>query len=193
MTIMQQNLTIHMIRTDLSGLPHFDLPPGFALRWYKPGDDRTWCRIHLAADRYNPISPDLFHGEFGWDDARLQARQCYLLSPDGGAVGTATAWLDDDYYGERYGRIHWVAILPDWQGRGLAKPLLSSACARLQELGHDRAYLVTSTARIPAISLYLKFGFVPHLRTPEDGEVWRQLAGPLGARLDLAKAVRRLE
>jgi len=133
MTIMQQNLTIHMIRTDLSGLPHFDLPPGFALRWYKPGDDRTWCRIHLAADRYNPISPDLFHGEFGWDDARLQARQCYLLSPDGGAVGTATAWLDDDYYGERYGRIHWVAILPDWQGRGLAKPLLSSACARLQE------------------------------------------------------------
>jgi GNAT superfamily N-acetyltransferase len=52
-----------------------------------------------------------------------------------------------------------VAILPDYQGRGLSKPLLSQALRRLWELGHTRAYLTTSAERMVALRLYERFGF----------------------------------
>ncbi len=60
--------------------------------------------------------------------------------------------------GDEWLRIHWVAIAPAYQGRGLAKPLVAAACLRLRALGHVWAYLTTSTSRLPAVSLYTKFG-----------------------------------
>jgi ribosomal protein S18 acetylase RimI-like enzyme len=98
-----------------------------------------------------------------------------LLAPDGQAIGTATAWFKDNFEGRRFGRVHWVAIVPEYQGRGLAKPLMSTICRRLQELGHDCAYLTTSTARLPAINLYRRFGFEPLIRTPEEADIWKRL------------------
>lgn len=69
--------------------------------------------------------------------------------------------------------MHWVAIAPQAQGRGLSKPLLAAVCRRIRELGDDRAQLGTSTWRIPAVNLYLHFGFVPHIRHDEDRAAWR--------------------
>jgi GNAT superfamily N-acetyltransferase len=98
-----------------------------------------------------------------------------LLSPDGAPIGTATAWFDKQYRGQEWGRLHWVAILPAWQGRGLGRPLLSVACARLQALHPDRAYLRTAPQRLAAIHLYLAFGFVPAIRTREDAQSWERI------------------
>src|SRR5207248_4802613 len=94
----------------------------------------------------------------------LVERQCYLLNAFGQAIGTGTAWFNDNFEGKSFGRVHWLAILPEFQGRGLGKPLLTAICSRLRDLGHERAYLTTSTQRIPAIRLYLRFGFVPLIR-----------------------------
>jgi GNAT superfamily N-acetyltransferase len=149
---------IIMIRDNLDQIPDFVLPRGFDLRMYQSGDEKSWETIQFAADKYNEISSTLFYKEFGHDVVTLEKRQFYLCADDH-PVGTATAWFDVNFKGKEYGLVHWVAILPTYQGLGLAKPLMTAVCRRLKELGHVRAYLTTSTARIPAINLYEKFGF----------------------------------
>jgi GNAT superfamily N-acetyltransferase len=152
---------VSMIRETLDDLPLFDLPASYTLRWYQPGDEESWVEIHNAADPSHPYSLEKFAREFEADRALLPSRQAYLCSSDGKPVGTTSAWFYQVEQKE-FGLVHWVAIHPQHQGRGLANPLLSLICHRLRELGHTQAYLNTSTSRIPAIGLYLKFGFVPH-------------------------------
>ena len=169
------NLPVTMICHDLGEIPQVELPPSYPCRVFRPGDEGTWVKIQAAADLYNTITLDLFHREFGDDLAQIAARQFFLCDEQDIPIGTATAWFDDDFQGQRYGRIHWVAIVPEHQGRGLAKPLMTAVCRKLKALGHNRAYLTTSTARIPAINLYLQFGFRPHVTQAEETAVWQAL------------------
>lgn len=175
MTIAKRNLPLKMSRANLENVPEFAWPAGFTLRWYQPGDEAHWLRIHRAADRFNEISPALYERQFGPDKETLVSRQCYLLAPNLNAIGTATAWFDNDFQGCRWGRVHWMAIIPEFQGRGLAKPLMTAICLRLHELGHEHAYLSTSTARHAAIGLYLRFGFEPLIRSENDAAVWHEV------------------
>ncbi len=193
MSIAEKHLPIKMSRANLDNVPEFAVPAGFTLRWYEPGDEAHWLRIHLAADPFNEITPEFFRKQFGLvqerglqsasarehgsgiNSALLCKRQCYLLAPGGNAIGTGTAWFDDNFQGCRWGRVHWLAIVAEFQGRGLAKPLMTAICRRLRELGHEHAYLSTSTARPAAIGLYLKFGFEPMIQSPEEAVVWKEV------------------
>jgi GNAT superfamily N-acetyltransferase len=170
------NFPVVMVRDNLDHIPHYELPAGYTFRWYRPGDEAVWRQIQAAADDYNDITLDLFLREFGLDIDRLAERQLYLVEAAGQLIGTATAWLDEHYQDPAYGRIHWVAITPAWQGQGLAKPLMTAICQRLKLLGHERAYLTTASARIPAINLYLQFGFVPFIGSPRDEQIWKDVA-----------------
>jgi GNAT superfamily N-acetyltransferase len=164
---------VSMIRPGLDGIPDCALPAGYAIRWYEKGDESMWAQIQQQADQYNTITPQTFAHEFGTDVGALEARQCYLYDSAMTPIGTASAWYGDARRGADWGRVHWVAILPDMQGRGLSKPLLTIICHRLRELGHTRTYLDTETPRIPAICLYLKFGFVPEIACDADTQAWR--------------------
>jgi len=187
---------VRMHCPDLTATPAFALPSGYTLRTYRPGDETAWVEIHRLADRLNPSSLELFARHFGEAREELPRRQLLLLSPAGIAVGTATAWFGTDRDGRLAGRVHWVAIVPAEQGRGLAKPLLAAVCRRLLELGHRQAYLTTSTLRVPALNLYFLFGFLPELTPGADRQAWAGLAAasscPAGPRLrpDLAAWLR---
>ena len=171
----EKSTRLLMIHQDLESIPGFHVPAGFALRWYQPGDEASWFSIHKLADHHNQITPELFAGQFGSDSVLLAQRQCFLLGPSGQAIGTASAWFDDNFDGGRIGRVHWVALVPEYQGRKLSKSLMTAVCRRLRELGHARAYLTTLAARKPAIQLYLRFGFVPLLRNEIERAVWDQI------------------
>jgi GNAT superfamily N-acetyltransferase len=175
MSVLEGYASVTMIRENLENIPQFSLPSGFSIRWFRKGDVELWLHIQSVADLYNTITPELFVDQFGTDSSGLEKRQCFLVDNQGNAIGTASAWFDNNYNGTRYGRVHWVAIVPDKQGRGLSKPLMTIVCNRLRELGHKRAYLTTSTARFPAISLYDKFGFVPEIKNSQDQAVWNKL------------------
>ncbi len=171
-----------MVREHLEGIPEHALQKGFALRWYRAGDEKHWLEIHRRADGRSLITEELFAQKFGSDEGELGRRQCYLVAPGGETIGTATAWFDNNFDGRAFGRVHYVAILPEFQGKGLSKPLMTVVCQRLKQLGHGQAYLTTSTGRPRAIRLYLEFGFAPLVRDEKEAEAWGEFCSP-GARM----------
>ncbi len=164
-----------MVCRRLAGLVAHPPPPGTLLRFYRPGDESAWSRIHLDAEPYHAITSDLFCSSFGVDEEKLRHRQLYACTQDGLVVGTATAWFDDDYHGESWGRLHWVAVIRAFQGRGIGQALASAACHRMLTLGHNRAYLTTHSVRVRAIRFYLHLGFQPDIRTEADARVWQSV------------------
>ena len=179
--MQEENIGVNMVRPDLDHLPRYDAPSPYSIRPYRSGDAQVWQRIHLEADVYNTFPDSRYAEQFGTDESLLRENQFYLCDAAGCPVGTATAWhcrlegrARDD------GLVHWVAILPAHQGKGLSKPLLSAVCHRLRERGFERAHLGTSTARTAALKLYLSFGFVPDIRKPTQQEVWTRVMERLG-------------
>jgi GNAT superfamily N-acetyltransferase len=166
-----ENLPLQMLHHDLRMVPQFHCPPGISLVNYEVGFDQAWTNIHKQADHHNDIDDNLYRRQFGEDESVIEQRQLFLVADGKTLIGTATAWFDAT---DGRGRVHWVAILPQYQGRGLAKPLLSGVCDRLLALGHSSAVLSTSTARVAAVCLYLKFGFTPLILVERDYDAWAQ-------------------
>jgi GNAT superfamily N-acetyltransferase len=179
MDAIERNVPVTMIRAHLEDIPNYPVLAGYSARWYRPGDEQTWLDIWSAAEIYSVMKPETFTNDFGPPSPALEQRQCYIVDAQGRAVATASAWWLDDFEGQRYGLVHWVAVTPEYQGRGLSKPLLSIVCHRLRELGHERALLNTSAGRIPAIRLYRHFGFEPVIRNDEQAAVWQEIEAAL--------------
>lgn len=175
------NFEVDMVHDDLAAAPVFHLPQNFSMETYRAGREADWLNIHEQSDQFNAFTPFVFRDQFGDDDSRLSRCQIYLLNSSGEAIGTATAWINERT--AYSGRIHWVAILPQWQGQGLAKPLLSQVCQKLLEQGHTKSCLSTSTARVAAISLYLKFGFRPSIKSECDEMNWQNFRKTSGISL----------
>lgn len=171
---IREYIDVKMSRKNLDDIPEYSLPVGYSIRWYQPGYEKYWQAIQSLADEFTRVTPDLFEEQFGTYTQLLSERQCFLSDGEDNIIGTASAWFDNQG-GKSLGRIHWLAIVPQQQGRGLAKPLLAIVCDRLKELGHSRTYLTTQTVRIPAINLYAKFGFVPVIDSDRDIEIWEKL------------------
>jgi len=167
-----------MVRPHLNDILAMPFPTGYGIRPMTVKDIGLWTDIQRDAEPYLKITDTLFHAEFGDALEDIKWRCFIVTNPKGLGVGTISAWYNDDFRGQRYGRIHWVALRPACQGLGLGKAALSYSLQQLAQW-HDRCYLATSTARIPAIHLYLNFGFSPDLTLPNAPAVWREL----GARL----------
>src|SRR5699024_11960785 len=127
------------------------------------GDENIWANIETRVDEFDSEAAALerFGREFGEHIYEMGDRCFFLMNPRGEAVGTATAWYGDlEGDGNVRGRIHWVGIVPEYQGRGLSKPLLGKAMAILAGF-HDAAYLTSQTTSWQAGKKYLGFGFRP--------------------------------
>jgi GNAT superfamily N-acetyltransferase len=170
---------VDMIRPHLRDIPPVDFPDGFGIRTMRPDEAGLWADVQRDAEPFmDDITEGLFYAEFGTDLPATTRRCFFIVNERGAAVGTISAWYDRDYKGRDYGRIHWVAVRPAFQRLGLAKAGLSHAMRCLARW-HERAYLSTQTRRLPAIRLYLDFGFVPDLEPPGAREAWREVRAAL--------------
>lgn len=167
-----KQLSLEMVREHMDALPVFSCPAGYCIRTFVRGDEHLWAQIETEAGEFASQQQALerFQREFSPFLDEMEDR-CFLLEDaQGEAIGTATAWYGD-FAGERRGRIHWVGIVPAYQGRKLSNQLLSVVMRRLAQ-DHQKVYLTTQTTSYRAVNLYLNAGFVPFLRSDADKEGW---------------------
>ena len=143
----------------LARLPfEFEPPPGgVTIRRFRDGDAATWLALQASTGIYDPVDPGLFVGEFG-DCAKDHADRILFAEVDGAPVGVSAVWFPEDAPTSA-GRVHWVAVRPDYQRRGIGRALVGATLARAREMGYASAYLTTGERNGPAIALYRGLGF----------------------------------
>lgn len=144
--------------------PRFAPPEGTRLCRYAPGMERDWADVEASVGEFGApgAALDHFEKEFGPFREELPGRMLFIRDPDGSAAGTATLWRGG-HLGEELPRIHWVAVRPDRQRRGLAKALMTGVMDAYGALGRRKpVYLTTQTWSWKAVRLYAAFGFEPY-------------------------------
>jgi ribosomal protein S18 acetylase RimI-like enzyme len=87
--------------------------------------------------------------------ARMRTMDVFVAESDGTVVGTIAAGVASPQEGHLRG----MAVLPEWQGRGLAGQLLAVAEAHLRDRGCTRITLDTTEPLQRAIRFYEKHGY----------------------------------
>lgn len=170
-----KNIPVIMVRPHMRDITQYALPEGMTARRIRGDQLCLWTDIWRDAEPFEPIGEDLIMREFGQDMPGFCLRCLMVFNKKGCAVATATAWYSDDFRQGRWGRIHWVATRPAWQGRGIARGLMTRVMNLMAD-HHDKAWLATSSARLGAIKIYLDFGFEPVWQHPGGREAWPEVA-----------------
>jgi len=156
-------IDVMMKRMTGTEIPEFPLPEGYSFELFQSGDEKHWAQIEAAADEFaSPIDGLLyFQREFLPYSRELVRRCVFAKSPEGEYVGTATAWWDYAADGKRHPWLHWVAVKPAHQNRGIGKAIVSKTIRLLYDIEGDFRdyYLHTQTWSHVAIGIYEKCGF----------------------------------
>jgi mycothiol synthase len=150
-----------------------ELPEGYELRVFRPGDERAWIAL-------------LNRGDFErWDDTRLErmlARVQPRLPLDGiffithGAdlAGSACMFLLEED-GDTVGELGWVVVDPAHRGRGLGVLACSAALRYARANGVSSVFLRTEDRRIDAIRIYTRLGFTPEMKDTTHPPRWAKV------------------
>lgn len=156
---------LEFIRDDLSSIPDYALPEGYRFTFYQHGDRDTWIDIEKSAKEFSSYEQGLesWNRYYCGKEDSLPDRMVFIETDSGEKVATATAYYD--IYGRDKsgaGWLHWVAVRREYQGRGLAKPLIAFTLGLMPGLGYSHAMLSSQTNTWLACQIYLDFGFRPH-------------------------------
>lgn len=178
-----KSIEVTMARKDLKNIPNHSLAEGFYFDFFKKGDEADWIHLETVTKEFENEEKAWarFNREFGPRLDEFSERCIFIKSNKGKIVGTTTAWYGE-FEGEEIGRIHWVSILPEYQGLGLAKAMLSKAMNELAK-NHEKAYLDSETKNYKAINMYFNYGFRPIIREGLDRKAWAILEEKLDRKL----------
>ena len=168
---------LRMMRPDLKDLPPVELPDGYTIRAYQPGDGAHWTRVCVASFGRKPE-------DFPFDgmmrrDAPFRPERMFFACCGEEPVGTTSAWYVPTLMPDA-GIVHWVGVVPGHAGRRLGRALVLAALHHMVTEGRARAILSTDDSRLPAIKSYLNCGFQPLLAHENQRERWRVVFAKLG-------------
>ena len=138
------------------------LPAGFHFEFYQAGDELQWAAIETAVCEFENETQalDYFREKFAPYPEELRQRMLFITDASGEKVATCSAWWKELPSGNRYPLIHWGAVKPNYQGKGIAKAMITNTLKLLQKLEDaSPIYLHTQTWSYVAIRLYQKLGF----------------------------------
>ena len=161
----------------LSTPPQPQLPEGYSLRTYQPGDEVRFYEVMALS------------GWPGWDSsklrpwvARIPPDSWYMLMHDASGLMVATAMGLHDHtdWHPFGGELGWVASDPAHAGRGLGRAVCAAVTARLISAGYKHIHLYTEDFRLAALKTYLRLGYVPYFDRPESEVHWQTVYVKLG-------------
>lgn len=162
--MLDKSIPFHRIimrRAAGTEIPDWQPPEGYTFAWFTEGDEAHWGEIEYSVAEVE--SPEagaaLYMQRYGGFRGEPARRTLFAVNPAGEKVATATLWWN--YTGVRRDPwLHWVAVRPEEQGRGLGKAVVSFALRKIIEMEGERdIYLPTQTWSYKAVGIYLKAGF----------------------------------
>ncbi|MCX6375154.1 MAG: GNAT family N-acetyltransferase [Armatimonadetes bacterium] len=170
---------LKMAHRNLGGLPEIEVPEGYELRTYLPGDEAAWAEIMNTGV-----------GEWTAETCREKLIGQPQFLPDGlffatfegRPIGSACAWRSSADEWEK-GYLHMVCVLPEHRGKQIGYVLTLAVLRYFRDHGFKEVWLSTDDHRIPAIKSYLRLGFEPHYEDDSHRARWsavlEQIATPL--------------
>jgi len=142
-------------------IKHSAFPSGFRVEPFVEGrDEAIWCNIvnesfkHIAG--HTDITPDMIN--INRDSEEYIENGMLVLWDNHRATGLIEVSKDIED-GEECGYIGPLAILPEYQGKGLGRHLLRYGLELAQNLGFDYTILTVNGENAKAAELYLSEGF----------------------------------
>lgn len=165
-----------MVRENAENIPAFVLPEGYRFAPFTPADEEKWIRLQAEVTHVQSIEQGkkIFREEFlqapedipcedcpGYTD--VVKRTVQVKDMQDNLAGVATLWIGDTF-GEVWQRVHWVAVHPAHQGKGLAKCMVARMLRLYTELGCESPiYLTSQTKSYRAVRIYRQMGFAPYM------------------------------
>ena len=171
---------VKMYRSNMDSIPSYPLAAGYSIELYKPNsdDDQKWAEIATAAGEFQSVEQGrlLFQKSFLHNPNRdlLSERLFFLANSTGRYIGEAMAW-SDELDGETQGSLFWVSIIPEYQGKKLAKPLVTTVLKKIAEYS-GKCFLHSQTTSWRAINMYNDLGFEPYMNVEDSQKAWELLS-----------------
>ena len=179
MHTIEKTLEYHellMTYADTSKYGDSTLPSGFHYEFYRPGDEKEWAMIHLKTGEFMSVEEGLkiFQNFYSHFIESLPKRLFFVVNANGYKIATATIspLREREYNYDAV--VDWFAIIKEYQGYHLSKPIINRFIKLDNELGHDKLLLHTQTHTWLAAKLYLDSGFEP-FNIEKDEKGWQIL------------------
>ncbi|WP_203248564.1 GNAT family N-acetyltransferase [Sporosarcina beigongshangi] len=150
-----------LAREDIE-VPESDLPRDYEIRPFKSGrDEEIWCEVRNAGfaklqGSETPITPEMVRKMMA-DENHIEGGAMILYHRDW-PVGVIRG-SDDEYENSAIMDIGPIAIIPEYQGKGLGRSLLRASLRFAKEKSYDRTILCVNADNERAKVLYIQEGF----------------------------------
>lgn len=181
------HIGVLMEKYDTECCPKYDLPKGYRFTKYQRGYEKQWAILQYEVEETDSLdeAEHAFKSEFldgksmDWAEkvnnhsnidhieaslffAQMCERMVFIVDHQDKVIGTGCVW-GGKVFGKELQRLHWIAVSPEHQGKGIAKALVSKLLDVYNELGYrGYIYLTSQTWSYKALNIYMKFGFTPY-------------------------------
>lgn len=155
------------------------LPEGFSVvKFSSEKDIDAWVEICSDGLIDSNTAYERFRCELIDIDGPDPYRDTYFIEKDGKKIATYT--VVPDMWSTGMGYIHMVAVKSEYRGLGLGSFIADDSLRKLVDMGKKKIFLLTGDGRLPALSTYLKAGFLPVNYIDDEGkdmtERWKRVA-----------------
>lgn len=160
------------MRRSLTTLPPLEVPPGYELRHFYPGDEAAWAALVARNGQLGEWTVDTAQPYFA-TASRMPLDGAFFVTAAKTPVATAQLHLKSDQDTDATPELGWVAVDPAQHGHGLAAVASLAVMHYAASTGHGEIYLLTDDWRLPAIAIYLKLGFDPWITDLSHPDRWQ--------------------